>query len=50
MIIDATRPVDRPFARRLNVPDEALARTSLGSFLSKEVFEHIPVLGESNEG
>ncbi len=50
MIIDATKPVDRPFARRLNVPDEALARTRLGDFLSQEVFDRVPVLGESNEG
>jgi hypothetical protein len=42
--------VDRPFARRLNVPDEALARTRLGDFLSQEVFDRVPVLGESNEG
>lgn len=27
MIIDATRPVERPFAERLRVPDEALERT-----------------------
>jgi 3-polyprenyl-4-hydroxybenzoate decarboxylase len=50
MIIDATKPVDRPFARRLNVPDEALARTRLGDFLSQEVFDRVPVLGEVNEG
>jgi UbiD family decarboxylase len=27
MIVDATRPLDRPFAERIRVPDEALART-----------------------
>ena len=27
MIIDATRPVERPFAERIKVPDEALERT-----------------------
>jgi hypothetical protein len=42
--------VDRPFAKRLNLPDEALARTRLSDFLSQAVFERIPVLGGSNEG
>ncbi len=50
MIIDATRPVDRPFARRLNLPDEALTRTRLGDFLSRDVFDRVPVLGGANEG
>jgi 2,5-furandicarboxylate decarboxylase 1 len=50
MIIDATKPVDRPFARRLNLPDEALAGTQLSNFISQAVFDRIPVLGESNEG
>jgi 2,5-furandicarboxylate decarboxylase 1 len=27
MIIDATKPVDRPFAKRLNLPDDAPACT-----------------------
>jgi UbiD family decarboxylase len=50
MIIDATKPVDRPFAKRLNLPDEALARVRPGDFVSREVYERIPVLGESGEG
>lgn len=36
MIIDATRPVGRPFAKRLDIPAEALART-------KELLQRIEV-------
>jgi 2,5-furandicarboxylate decarboxylase 1 len=37
MIIDATKPVDRPFARKVNVPDEALDRIRLEDFIGRKV-------------
>jgi len=42
MIIDATIPVDRPFADRVNVPEEALARINLGDFISEEKMQCVP--------
>ncbi len=36
MIIDATRPVRRPYAARVEVPKEALARTRLEDFICRE--------------
>ncbi len=36
MIIDATKPLGRPFAERLRVPDEALARVKLEDLVSQE--------------
>ena len=42
MIIDATMPVDRPFAERVSVPDEAMARISLNDFISEERLGNIP--------
>ena len=47
MIIDATKPVDRPFARRVNVPDEALKRVRLDEFIDHETFKKIPTPDES---
>jgi 2,5-furandicarboxylate decarboxylase 1 len=46
MIIDATKPVDRPFARRVNVPDEALKRIRLEDFIDPEILGKVTVLDE----
>ena len=42
MIVDATRPLDRPFSPVSKCPDEALARIRLEDFVPGEVLEHIP--------
>lgn len=41
MIIDATRPVQRPFAARVEVPKEALAKTKLEDFISPAALERL---------
>ncbi|MFQ5902062.1 MAG: UbiD family decarboxylase [Candidatus Binatia bacterium] len=41
MIIDATRPVQRPYAARLEVPKEALTRTKLEDFIPPTVFDRL---------
>ncbi len=43
MIIDATRPLDRPFSPVSKCPDEALARVRLEDFVPKELLDAIPV-------
>jgi UbiD family decarboxylase len=43
MIIDATKPLDRPFSPVAKCPDEALARIKLEEFVPGEVLQHIPV-------
>ncbi|MDP2647596.1 MAG: UbiD family decarboxylase [Desulfobacterales bacterium] len=47
MIIDATMPTDRPFAARVNVPDEALKRIKLSEFISDDALQKIPVFLDS---
>jgi len=42
MIVDATRPLDRPFSPVSKCPDEALARIKLDEFVPGEVLQHIP--------
>jgi UbiD family decarboxylase len=42
MIVDATKPLDRPFSPVSRCPDEALARIKLDEFVSGEVLQHIP--------
>jgi UbiD family decarboxylase len=42
MIVDATKPLDRPFSPVSKCPDEALARIKLADFMPGEVLEHIP--------
>ncbi len=41
MIIDATRPIDRPFASRLNIPKEVLSRINLKDFISSEFLSKV---------
>lgn len=43
MIIDATRPLDRPFSPVSKCPDEALRRVKLEDYLDKELLQRIPV-------
>ncbi len=42
MIVDATRPLDRPFSPVSRCPDEALQRIKLEDFISPEVLQQIP--------
>jgi UbiD family decarboxylase len=42
MIVDATRPLDRPFSPVSKCPDEAMARIKLEEYVPGEVLEHIP--------
>jgi 2,5-furandicarboxylate decarboxylase 1 len=43
MIVDATKPLDRPFSPVSRCPDEALARIKLEEFVPGEVLQHIPI-------
>lgn len=43
MIVDATRPLDRPFSPVSKCPDEALARIRLRDFFPQDVIDAIPV-------
>jgi UbiD family decarboxylase len=42
MIIDATRPVQRPFSARLEVPKAALAKTKLEDFIESAILNRLP--------
>jgi 2,5-furandicarboxylate decarboxylase 1 len=43
MIVDATRPLDRPFSPVSSCPDDALARIRVEDYLPPEVLDSIPV-------
>jgi UbiD family decarboxylase len=43
MIIDATKPLDRPFSPVSKCPEEALARIELEEFVPDEVLRQIPI-------
>ena len=43
MIVDATKPLDRPFSPVSKCPDEALMRIKLEEFVPGEILQHIPV-------
>jgi UbiD family decarboxylase len=43
MIVDATKPLDRPFSPVSKCPDDALARIKLEDFVPGEILQHIPV-------
>jgi 2,5-furandicarboxylate decarboxylase 1 len=43
MIVDATKPLDRPFSPVSKCPDEALARIKLEDYVPGEVLQHIPI-------
>jgi UbiD family decarboxylase len=42
MIVDATKPLDRPFSPVSKCPEEALARIRLEDYVPGEVLSHIP--------
>ena len=42
MIIDATRPVQRPFAARVEVPKYAMDRVIRKEFIPREVMDRLP--------
>jgi 2,5-furandicarboxylate decarboxylase 1 len=42
MIVDATRPLDRPFSPVSKCPDDAMARIKLEEYVPGEVLQHIP--------
>ena len=44
MIIDATRPIQRPFAARVEVPKEALSKTRLEDFIPSQALDRLPKL------
>ncbi len=43
MIIDATRPLDRPYSHVSKCPDEALARILLEDYIPKDLLDRIPL-------
>jgi 2,5-furandicarboxylate decarboxylase 1 len=43
MIVDATKPTDRPFSPVSKCPDEAMARIKLEEYVPGEVLQHIPM-------
>jgi 2,5-furandicarboxylate decarboxylase 1 len=43
MIVDATKPLDRPFSPVSKCPEDAMARIKLEDFVPGEVLQHIPI-------
>lgn len=43
MIVDGTRPLDRPFSPVSKCPEDALARIHVEDYLAREVIDRIPV-------
>ncbi len=43
MVVDATRPLDRPFSPVSECPEEALQRIRLHDYLPRDVLDAIPV-------
>jgi 2,5-furandicarboxylate decarboxylase 1 len=43
MIVDATRPLDRPFSPVSKCPDEAMERIKLEEYVPGEILQHIPI-------
>lgn len=43
MIIDATRPLDRPFSPVSKCPDDAMERIKLEEYIPGEILQHIPI-------
>ncbi|MDP6560018.1 MAG: UbiD family decarboxylase [Candidatus Binatia bacterium] len=43
MIIDATRPLDRPFSPVSKCPDDAMNRIILEDYIPGEILQHIPI-------
>lgn len=43
MIVDATRPLDRPFSPVSKCPDEAMARIKLEDYIDQDTLQRIPI-------
>jgi hypothetical protein len=43
IIVDATKPLDRPFSPVSKCPDEALVRIKLEEYVPGEVLQYIPI-------
>ncbi len=43
MIVDATRPLDRPFSPVSKCPDDAMRRIKLEDYIPGEIVQHIPI-------
>ena len=43
MILDAARPLDRPFSPVSKCPDDAVERVNLAEYIPGEILQHIPV-------
>lgn len=43
MVVDATRPLDRPFSPVTKCPDDAMARIKLEEYIEKELLERLPI-------
>ena len=43
MIIDATRPLNRPFSPVSKCPDDAMERIRLENYIASEILQHIPI-------
>ena len=43
MIVDATRPLGRPFSPVSKCPDDAMERVKLENFIPKDVLNRIPL-------
>jgi UbiD family decarboxylase len=43
MIVDATKPLDRPFSPVSKCPDDAMARIRIEDYVPGEVLQHIPI-------
>ncbi len=43
LLVDATRPLDRPFSPVSKCPEEALERISLEDYISREILDRIPM-------
>lgn len=43
MIVDATRPLDRPFSPVSKCPDDAMARIKLEDYIEQEILNRLPI-------
>lgn len=43
MIVDATKPLDRPFSPVSKCPDDAMQRVKIEDYIPGEILQHIPV-------
>jgi hypothetical protein len=42
MIIDATKPIQRPYEARVGVPKTAMEKIRLEDFIQREVLDRVP--------